>query len=91
MKGNVLSAPIFLKCRSTPAIYQKKEWHSHIAPFEKIKSTVLVPLSKLGTNTTNSVPVMKTGIPCAHILTGKNLFSLQGSCYPCMFTSCPMF
>ena len=29
---NVLSAPIFLECRSAPAPCQKKECHSHIAP-----------------------------------------------------------
>ena len=38
-------------------------------------------------HTANLIPVMKTGIPCAHILTvsitEKNLFSLQGSCCPC--------
>ena len=40
--------------------------------------------------TENPVPVMKTGTPCAHILTRKtcfnhreNLFSLQGSCFHC--------
>ena len=38
--------------------------------------------------TANLVPVMKTGIPCAHILRGKtcfnhkeNLLSLQGTCF----------
>ena len=32
---NVLSAPVFLECRSAPAPYGKKEWHSQIAPSEK--------------------------------------------------------
>ena len=31
--GNVLSAPIFFECRSAPAPCQKKECHSHFAPF----------------------------------------------------------
>jgi hypothetical protein len=39
LNSNVLSAPVFLECRSAPASYQKKEWHSHIAPFEKGSGT----------------------------------------------------
>ena len=32
---NVLSAPVFLECRSGPAPFQKKECHSHFAHFDK--------------------------------------------------------
>ena len=42
---NVLSAPIFLECRSAPAPCQNKEWHSHIAPFEKREWHSFIALS----------------------------------------------
>ena len=42
---NLLSAPVFLECRSAPAPYQKKEWHSQIAPFEKREWHSLIALS----------------------------------------------
>ena len=43
--SNVLSAPVFLECRSAPAPYKKKEWHSHIAPFKKKEWHSLIAIS----------------------------------------------
>ena len=46
VKDNVLSAPVFLEPCFAPAPYQKKkEWHSHIAPFEKREWHSLIALS----------------------------------------------
>ena len=43
---NVLSAPIFLECRSAPAPCQKKECHSHFTPFNKKEWHSSLALSK---------------------------------------------